>query len=428
MAEMPKAPGSRVLPPPTPGDILCSEKSLPWIDRIYAKEPDGKEYFFMEDLSSYLAFLETVTLHERIVVGSADIESILEKGDTKSEAYDHLNTEYVINYVNPALRGEKVLDRLEKDGILSYAEVRYPNLTASELVEHYAATPHMIKRRKVLEKSASAFESDKGRLKRIVLYRTTMDVGVPLLLTEFASRASIPLRVAPHEASRLAPIMSIDRRIESGVIEHLKKKLDTGAMHEIERLEELGHTTIFPRTPIAGQILSESEKAEDMLDVALSLRKQYADFRRQMGVLENAIFNPGLTLGKKRNMLRSLNDFANELWPTTTSQSQQVTSEISAISNLAFASMSPFDFKDIPGSVLSIVNRPWDVIRRHLRRRKVRAMLHTKRVFLDSKPTIEAISSIFRCPMQVIRRTEVEETAHRQSRKEIEDMMKRGEL
>jgi hypothetical protein len=426
---MPRAHGrSRDLSPPTPGDILCSEKSLPQINWIYVKDSDGREHFFMKRLSSYLAFLETVVLHERIVVGSANIEAILEKGDTKSEAYDHLNTEWALKYVNQVQRVGRVLDILERDGILNYAEVRYPNLTASELVEHYAATPSMIKRRQVLEKSQSAFERNKGRLQRIVLHRIALEVGVPLLLTEFASRASIPLRVSLHEASRSAPIMNIDRRIESGVVEHLKKKLDAGAMHEIDRLEELGHTTIFPRTPIAGQILSESEKAEDMLDVALSLRKQYADFRRQMGVLESEIFDPGLTLAKKRNMLRGLNSAANELWPATTSQSQQVTSEISAVSNLAFASMNPLNFKDITDSVLSIVSQPWDLIRKHLRRRKVRAMLQTKRAFLNSKPTIEAISKIFRCPTRVIRRTELEEDAYRQSRKEIEDMMKSGEL
>ena len=408
--------GLRYLSPPTPGDILYSYWSLPNIDWIYFRDHDGRKRFSIDGLSSCLAFLETVVLHERIVAGSADTGSPLEKGDSKSEAYDYLNTVWRIKWVNQVqLSEEQVFKRLERDGILHFAKVQLPDLTASRLVGYYRATRSVIERRQSHEQSMRAYEKDRDRLRRIVLDTISREVGVPLLLTEFASRASIPLRVSLREADRLSQIMNIDRRIQSGVVEYLKKKLDTGALREIERLEELGHATIFPRTAIAGQILSESEKPEDMLDVTLSLRRQYTELRRQMGKLEKEIFNPELTLEKKQNMVRELDNVANELWPATTRQFQQVTSEISAVSNLAVASMSPLNFKDIPSSVLSIVDQPWELIRRYLRRRKVRAMLQTKRVFLNSRPTIELISKKFRCPISVIRQTSLREMADKKA-------------
>jgi hypothetical protein len=274
--------------------------SLPNIDMICFKDLDGRKSFSMDDLSSFLAFLETVVLHERIVVGFADTGVHLTKGDMKSEAYDYLNT--VWRFKPPSevhLTQKDVLDRLERDGIAHFAEVELPDITASKLLAHYATTPSVIKRLRSNEEDTRAYEKDESRIRRIALSTTSREVGIPLLLAEFASRASIPLRVSHFEVNRLSQITNIDRRIQSGVVEYLKKKLDTGAMHEIAHLEELGHTTIFPRTAIAVQILSESERAEDMLDVTVSLREQYGDFRRQMAELEKELFDPDLTLDRK---------------------------------------------------------------------------------------------------------------------------------
>jgi hypothetical protein len=203
--------GSRDLSPPTPGDILYSGWSLPKIDWIYFKDTDGRKCFSMDRLSSCLAFLETVVLHERIVVGSADTAVPLERGDTKSEAYDYLNTLWQINWVNQRQLGEEeVFKRLERDGILYHARVQLPDLTPSKLVDYYAAIPSVIERRQSTEKSARGFEKDADRLRRIVLDSVSREVGIPLLLTEFASRASIPLRVSLSEANRLSQIMNID--------------------------------------------------------------------------------------------------------------------------------------------------------------------------------------------------------------------------
>jgi hypothetical protein len=129
--------------------------------------------------------------------------------------------------------------------------------------------------------------------------------------------------------------------------------------------------------------------------------------------LKSPEFDPELSLGEKQEMVESLYSIANELWPAKKNQFQQVTSEISAVSDLALSGLNPPNFKDVPSSILTIVTLPSEFIRKYLRRRKVGAMLRTKQAFLNSRPTVDTISNIFGCSACLITRTELEMRALR---------------
>lgn len=394
-----------------PGDILYSYPAMPNPDEIYYDHltyeapglARGIPSFSMSALVDYLALLETVVLHERVIVGSG-IMSVLQKEDYESEACRQLVATYL-----PATRSRvpplEVYSTLKQKGILVELRVKARDIDIAALINHYVNTSTIASQIRYYERKASKYDHDRERCERIALHLTLERMGVPLLLTEVGSQVSKPVRISDLEKELVSEITQIERDIEKGVVEELKRKLDAGALEEIKKLQELGHTTIFPTTPIAGQILSESRTPTDLLQAALSLRKEYSDFRRETSKLEKEIFSPDLTIDEKLKYVRSLDEMANTLWSRKDNASsifQQVTDEVSAISDIAISAANPLAFVSTSNTALNIVNMPWRLVRSHLRRRKVRAMLNSRDVFMNSRPAMERVAEVFHCPERMI--------------------------
>lgn len=388
-----------------PGDILCSYPQLPDPDSIY-EELEGRasqKHFSLAALAEYLALLETVVLHERIIVGSADVPND-NRDDLKSETFRTFGVGYRIRTASlvPPLR---LYPTLKEKGILHEVLAEIPDLFPSTLIDRYVNTPTIASQIRYFETNAIRIDPDRDRCRRIALHLTSYKIGIPLFLIEFASRSSMPLRISDFENELLSGVTYVQRDIEKGVVEHLKNHLNAGALTEIRKLEELGNTTIFPRTPIAGQILLESRTPEDLLRVALSLRREYSGFRQEMSKLEREIFDPDLTLADKLRKRDGLEEMANELWPQKESRRsifQQVTDELSGVSDIGMSATNPLTFLSVPNAILRITALPWKLIRSQLRRRKVRAMLKSRHSFLNSRFGMKHVAHIFRCPEEIV--------------------------
>ena len=106
------------------------------------------------------------------------------------------------------------------------------------------------------------------------------------MIRDFASESRTPFHISEREAANLRPRESVEDALSAGVIAALKQRLDSGAAADLERLENIGAPVVFPRTPIAAQILEHSDKPDDLLRVALDLRQEAKHFRASLRQVE----------------------------------------------------------------------------------------------------------------------------------------------
>jgi hypothetical protein len=393
------------------GDCILTHSSLPSIDYIHFNTCfDNTETFDFESLNSYLSFLELIIIHERLLVSTYnyfDYNNVLEVEDLEPDIIDLIFTKYIFNHESRVNLEEDTFNSLLKSNILYDKGVfKLDNLSPYKIVENYQNVP-------ILEQDihnsikyiSTTFPKivNENFKKQIAFSSCAQRYGIPLLLSEFSAEAKIPLYLDYSEKSKIDEITEIQKAVQKGVLCYLKNRLDSGAEKEISRIEELGFETIFPRTPIATQILNEAESPEDLLSVALSMRKDFCEFRQEMIKLENEIFDPDMTIIQKNKRVNYLEDLAHEIWSQPRVGFQQVTSEVSSVSNLAFEIGSSLTFQDVPSAVKIVSKAPWEMMKKHLRRRKVNVLIDSKKEFIHSKDCISNISRIFNCSEKLVK-------------------------
>lgn len=386
-----------------PGDIIYARTAVPNIDYISIRHPHGK-HFDARLLSDYLAFLESVVLHERIFAVYSNVEQTPDPEISDTEAFRSLNTRYAIKG-EPDISKAQIFDNLRKKGILFEAEARHPEFSASDVMQRYSRARQTLLHVQDLKRRLRRFHMGGPLLRKIVEWQYTFEIGTPLFLTEFAAEAQKPLRLSDKQIGIISSVLHQQQLLQSGVIDYLKQRLDSGAHREAKRLQDLGHSTIFPSTPIANEILQGAQSPGDLIDVALDLRTQYKGFRKNMLRLENELFSPTLTLKRKFGLVKYLDELADEIWPHKVGQFQQITHELSCVTSLALSFANPVGLDNVGVNIANVTSLPWRQLRTQLRRRKIVALLRTKETFLSSKPSTGKISKLFGASPEVVLRS-----------------------
>ena len=389
-----------------PGDCIIS--GTPSIDHIHYYIAHHKEWFFnIELLDSYLSFLELLVLHDRLIYSApyGAYDDVLNSSDFDSPAMGPCFDTYHLNISSEINLENEVLDLLRKKNILFQSKFEIKDLSPSKTFHFYSSIPELSKQLSSIERFAEGYESDKTICQRISLAYCSKKYGFPLFLTEFAGEGKIPFYMNNYQFNELSEITEIEKSIQKGVIPYLKNRLDSGAKNEIFRIEELGFETIFPKTPIAAQILLESKSPEDLLSVALSIRHEYRSFRQEMSKIEKEIFDPEINIQQKVKGIKYLEEIADELWPESNFGYRQVTSEVSSVSNLALNIGSSFSIQDVPTTIATISRAPWELLKKYFLRRKVKVLLQSKKAFLGSRENTIHISKMFKCSEELVKKS-----------------------
>ena len=130
--------------------------------------------------------------------------------------------------------------------------------SAKEYVEDVLASDHV--RKGSFDAAVSCgqknYQVDLDLSRRVQEFRLFRDVGFPMMIRDFAIESRIPFQVAEREAAGLRRRENVEDALSAGVVAALKKRLNTGAAADLERLENLNAPVVFPRTPIAAQYTS----------------------------------------------------------------------------------------------------------------------------------------------------------------------------
>ncbi|MCD4806689.1 MAG: hypothetical protein K8R13_03820 [Methanococcoides sp.] len=400
------------------GDCILTQSSLPSIDYIHYNDfISDKETFDFENLNSYLSFLELIIMHDRLIVSTNDYfnyNNLPDLEDLDPDIIDLVFTSYKFNHKSKINLEEDALNSLEKSNILHNAGLfEVNNLSPYNIVQTHQNLPFFKQEINSSKKHITAeFPKivDENFKKQIAFASCAQSYGIPLLLSEFSTEAKIPLYMDSYESSKIAEITGFEKSVQKSVLEYLKKHLDSGAEKELSRIEELGYETIFPRTPIATQILNEAKSPEDLLSVALTIREDFREFRQEISKFESELFDPDMTYNQKIQKMNYLEGLANEVWSQPRVGFQQVTSEISSVSNLAFEIGSSLTCQDVPSVVKIIAKAPWEITKKYLLRRKVNVLIDSKKEFMNSKDCTSNISKIFNCSEELVKNSQKEWT------------------
>ena len=261
--------------------------------------------------------------------------------------------------------------------------------------QHLRYVKHLYEKLSGIDDLEMFFRESESHIHNKSFVELLEDYANPLCLSEFARSASLPFALSSSEDKKISVFEKIESRTCRGIVEVLRQRLNEGARNELFRLAELGEQTVFPRTPIAWQIVRESHKPLDLLRVALELREEYKTFRKAMIELETELLNQSTTLERKIKIRRDVLRLADELWAHEEGQTQKVTKEVSDLLGTAAKAATGFSVVSTASLTKSILSFPTDQILQAMRRRKVRVMLKAKKDFLKGKKWTQKLSTIF---------------------------------
>ena len=381
------------------GDFLLPPEALPEPDNIVSTHSETKKVEFRPDvLQDYLSFLELVVLNERLIVGSynvfADLDSVLKD----SNAFSPLFTRY---YLRGSLNlSEEMLKLLRGRAILCEVHLGLPDSSPqSQVLKHLPLSNQLQSMFDENRDFSKHYEKDKSVIEALALASLASDVGMPLHLSEFAWRAQLPYQLTPQQISAISSVERVESRLRKSVTTQLISSLNEGARQELERLA-LGNRTVFPKTPISSQIVMNSSRPEDFPLIALQLRDEYSDFRKQMIDLETELLSEEASLKRKLKLQRHVDLLAAELWPTNQRGMRKEATELSNILNVL--PLNTLDIRSIAKLTQYILDKPAELLIRLIRRRKVRVLLKTRKEFLESKGWPSKLAEVFELPKRVV--------------------------
>jgi hypothetical protein len=245
------------------------------------------------------------------------------------------------------------------------------------------------------------YEKDKDVVEALALACLSSEVGMPIHLSEFAWRAQLPYSLTPQQILAVSDIERVELGLQKSVITHLAGSLNEGARRELDRIAELGVRTVFPETPIAGQIVMDSNRPEDFLLIALQLRDEYKTFRKEMIELESELLSEDATLKRKLKLHRQIDLLAAELWPNNQFGIRKEAVELSNI--LSISPLDTLSVVSVAKLTKLILDKPSELLLRLIRRRKVRVLLKTRKKFLQSKGWPTKLAEVFQLPKSVVK-------------------------
>ncbi len=380
------------------GDFLLSENLIPRPDYIFL--PDRHPEFSLENLDSYLKFLELVVFNERIF--GARFPTFTPK-ETKEVGKTKLNNHFYrrIGLLKPVIQ-EEILKQLTNEGVFFFTEIQSKDIAPRELLKKYLKISPQIEKSmgEEIVFNRPVFKKNAELVSQIALAE---DIGIPLSIREFAKQNGLPFALHQSENEAIKKIESIEVKLHNGVLGYLKEKLDSGALQEVARITNLGTKTIYPETPIAWQIIRDSSKLEDFLPIALQLRDEYKNFRESMINIEVELHSDNINLNRKLQLVKELDAMAGEIWKGQENTTQKVAQDFSSLLDLALNQATNLSIGNFPKLLEFVLGRPVEILLSKLHQRKIKVLLNSKRQFMKSTKWADKISNIFSLPKHKIK-------------------------
>jgi hypothetical protein len=383
------------------GDFILPSEALPEPDIIVSTHSERKKVEFRADvLQDYLNFLELVVLNERLIVGYYNVFADLDSALKDSKAFSPLFTRY---YLRGSLNLYEEMFKILMEREILFKVQLDPTESSpqAQVLKHLPLSDRL---RSMLDENrdfSKDYEKDKDVVEALALASLALEVGMPLHLSEIAWRAQLPYLLTPQQISAVSSVERVELNLRKSVMTHLTERLNEGARRELNRIAELGVRTVFPETPIAGQIVMDSSSPEDFLLIALQLRDEYKTFRKEMIELEAELLSEDTSLKRKIRLQRHLDSLAAELWPNNQSGIWKEALELSNI--LSISPLDPLGVRGVAKLTKLILDKPSDLLLRLIRRRKVRVLLKTRKKFLESKGWPTKLAKVFQLPKRVVK-------------------------
>ncbi|MFC4708282.1 hypothetical protein [Paraburkholderia caffeinitolerans] len=392
----------------TPGDVLLSRWRVPYpglilqgFSRQRRSEPEIEPYFSFKVLREFLEFLEFVVCTERIIVPIPVFSKRTDRIVNSKRNWVDFSVFHLKGDLD--LDDEAIIDRLAKAGVLHAAHIGVGDPTADDVAARLTPTS------RALQREFSKFLAIEQPRRRAHLPFAAAQMafwyGAPLHVAESASLARVPYILSHVDEKNLAGYEGELLRIRKGATELLLDRLNAGAKREISKLAELGAAVNFPETPIASMIVRNATSPSGLIDAALELRREFAEYRAQMNQLESDLTDPDVPLKRRLKRARELDLLANSLWPDERQDLRTAATSVSeaflAIPEV-IASPSVKTVKTLAEKLISLpVERVVDVYRK----RRVRLLMKARRQFLHAPDLSGRLAKIFDIPFEVVERS-----------------------
>ncbi len=353
-------------------------------------------------LQELLEFLEFVVLSERLVISVPALSPKIERiASARSLEMD---------FARFRIRGDleyetaQLVDTLYDAGVLVEARISGSHATADGVIDSLLpGSPVLRADLRARVKTASTHK----RYSQQAIGQATLAVhiGLPLHIAYTATDARVPYVLSPAEAWDLRTLEVETTNLRSSVSTLLLERLNRGARKELEQLTALSLPAAFPETPIASRILDESTSVSTMVNTALELRREFADFRRSINEIEATIADPNASVSVRKKALRDVERMAASLWPEERTDFGKVALSVGEslmeVPDFA-AAPSPKKAVEIAGK---LGKSSFESILSFLRRRRVRLLLKARRTFLNSRNSSQKVSRLLDVPVEIVDRS-----------------------
>lgn len=414
---LPSKEGREVYKEPKVGDILLTTHALPHGGILFWKDFNKKEGYqiSIRNLRDYLKLLELIILNERVIVGAfPGFEESITADEYDNEDVKNAMGDYTDWYrLVPTLDLKKDLrNRVKNSGIFVEAVVYDKTLLLpDELVKRYIKVDEGLKAlfENHCEDIRKGYKIKDELAERVALSVLFTNYGGPLYISEFCRLAGIPYWLSEHEEKILRNQINMENTTKSQVVGAIKEKLDIGARDYLEKLEKFGVTTIFPETPIASNIIQEANKPEDINKVALQMREEFKKLRNYMNEMQEEMLKEETSVDKKIKIYKEIEMLCNEIWPKKGEGWKTIFNSISGFLNVAIEGSIMPSVGTTKGIVEYLVNQPYELLIRAMKRRKLRVLLEAEKNFLRSNNWSDKIAKIFGLTSEEVRQAQVEE-------------------
>ena len=392
----------------SPGDILLSAESLPYPGAIlqgFRKRrrnldfaPEFEPYVDFGEIREFLSFLEHVVLCERLILVKPRLARKTERLVTgKNSSWDFSVYRLAGDL---QFKTEQLVSRLESAGIMVEAELHVGEATADDFVSTHITSSQWLRDQyaRFLKHAPITKQSDKTDYANAKL---AYFIGVPLHTAEAAGMANVPFILGSREAKEVVGYERETLRIRRSVTQFLLHRLNKGARSEIERLKELGPAWVFPETPISQMIVSRSSTVEGLVEAAIELRKEFAEFRKLMNQIESDLIQDSQPLSKRLRRVRELEFLANSLWKENKTEFRTIATPVSeAFCAIPEVAATP-SIRSIGELATKLLALPVEKLISIYRKRKIRLLNQAKKNFLKSADSTDKLAHILGVPVEV---------------------------
>jgi len=381
------------------GDLLVTPDVLPLVNRIVSHSFEGELRFEAWALDDYLRFLEFAVFHERIILGSGEFESPLSAELDNTSVLNDLTQRWVPTGL---LRLEDQLhEQLQSSGVLASANLTVHDFSPRELFDRYLENAeHLQDRVRETERDLRGLRLRSPLRREMAALSLALEVGPSLYTAAAAREAQLPYAISEWEAAAINPVEAVEATLGAGIASRLHQTLNAGILSELQRLAAFGATTPYPSTPVASQIVSESNSPEDLCRIALQLRREYAAFRKVAAQLDAELLNPDTTTRRKLKIRREVETMASALWPEQKPVFRKEALDLACVIPLLPVATSSAGATKL---AITALDKPVDVLLSWFRKRRVRLLLRSKRRWLASADLQRKLTSIFGIPLTVVK-------------------------